>query len=62
MRKRSATKWQQHEIGHEGVITGRDVFSLRSSIANPQGVSIHPNQLICGIRFNKCHRQFSVMC
>ncbi|MFB7155927.1 hypothetical protein [Lysinibacillus sp. NPDC056232] len=25
------------DVGHEGVITGRDAFSLRSSIANPQG-------------------------
>ncbi|MFE3576329.1 hypothetical protein [Lysinibacillus sp. NPDC059133] len=23
----------QHDVGHEGVITGRDDFSLRSSIA-----------------------------
>ncbi|GAB0170352.1 hypothetical protein LSPCS325_37890 [Lysinibacillus sp. CTST325] len=25
----------QHEVGHEGVITGRDAFSLLSSITNP---------------------------
>ncbi|TQR34304.1 hypothetical protein C7Y47_10035 [Lysinibacillus sphaericus] len=26
----------QHEVGHEGVITGCDAFSLRSSIADPR--------------------------
>ncbi|MFJ6207961.1 hypothetical protein [Lysinibacillus sp. NPDC092081] len=37
----------QHDVGHEGVITGRDAFSLRSSTANPQGVAQPPlNQLI----------------
>ncbi|MFJ8103325.1 hypothetical protein [Lysinibacillus sp. NPDC096212] len=34
----------QHDVGHEGVITGRDGFSLRSSIANPQGVAQPPLQ------------------
>ncbi|GAB0171445.1 hypothetical protein LSPCS325_48820 [Lysinibacillus sp. CTST325] len=34
----------QHDVGHEGVITGRDGFSLRSSIANPQGVAQSPLQ------------------
>ncbi|GAB0167322.1 hypothetical protein LSPCS325_07590 [Lysinibacillus sp. CTST325] len=34
----------QHDVGHEGVITGRDGFSLRSSIANPQGVTQSPLQ------------------
>ncbi|MFB7159583.1 hypothetical protein [Lysinibacillus sp. NPDC056232] len=34
----------QHDVGHEGVITGRDVFSLRSSIADPQGVDQSPIQ------------------
>jgi len=32
----------QHDVGHEGVITGCDAFSLRSSIANPQGVTQSP--------------------
>jgi len=37
----------QQDVGHEGVITGCDGLSLRSSIANPQGVaSLHSNQLI----------------
>jgi len=36
----------QQDVGHEGVITGRDAFSLRSSIADPQGVAQLP-QLIC---------------
>ncbi|GAB0169600.1 hypothetical protein LSPCS325_30370 [Lysinibacillus sp. CTST325] len=34
----------QQNVGHEGVITGRDGFSLRSSIANPQGVAKPPLQ------------------
>jgi len=34
----------QHDVGHEGVITGCDEFSLRSSIANPQGVAQSPLQ------------------
>jgi len=34
-----AQRQQQHDVGHEGVITGCDAFSLRSSIANPQGVA-----------------------
>jgi len=29
----------QYDVGHEGVITGCDAFSLRSSIADPQGVA-----------------------
>jgi len=45
------------DVGHEGVITGRDVFSLRSSIADPkESPSLHSNQLIYivhSIRFNK---------
>ncbi|GAB0167719.1 hypothetical protein LSPCS325_11560 [Lysinibacillus sp. CTST325] len=43
----------QHDVGHEGVITGRDGFSLRSSIAIPQGVAQSPLQLsnIQGILF-----------
>ncbi|MFJ6265264.1 hypothetical protein ACIQGW_09640 [Lysinibacillus xylanilyticus] len=45
VRKRSATKrQQQQDVGHEGVITGRDGFSLRSSIADPQGVAQPPLQ------------------
>ncbi|MFB7156956.1 hypothetical protein [Lysinibacillus sp. NPDC056232] len=34
----------QQDVGHEGVITGRDAFSLRSSIANPRGVAQSPLQ------------------
>ncbi|MCL1702775.1 hypothetical protein [Lysinibacillus sp. Bpr_S20] len=43
----------QHEVGHEGVITGCDALSLRSSMcslqglicdANPQGVAQPPLQ------------------
>ncbi|MFJ8103313.1 hypothetical protein [Lysinibacillus sp. NPDC096212] len=34
----------QQDVGHEGVITGRDALSLRSSIANPQGVAQSPLQ------------------
>ncbi|MFB7155258.1 hypothetical protein [Lysinibacillus sp. NPDC056232] len=47
----------QHDVGHEGVITGRDGFSLRSPIANPQGVAQPPLQstYLHSIRFNKSH-------
>ncbi|WP_283164618.1 hypothetical protein [Lysinibacillus sp. BPa_S21] len=34
----------QHDVGHEGVITGRDALSLRSPIADPQGVAQPPLQ------------------
>ncbi|MFJ8099257.1 hypothetical protein [Lysinibacillus sp. NPDC096212] len=34
----------QHDVGHEGVITGRDGFSLHSSIADPRGVAQPPLQ------------------
>ncbi|MFJ8515951.1 hypothetical protein [Lysinibacillus xylanilyticus] len=34
----------QQDVGHEGVITGCDALSLRSSIANPQGVAPSPLQ------------------
>jgi len=53
----------QHEVGHEGVITGCDGFSLRSSIADPQGVAQPPLQstYIHGIRFNKNHPQLLVI-
>ena len=49
------TQRQRHDVGHEGVITGRDGFSLRSSIANPQGVAQPPLQSTDphNIRFNK---------
>ncbi|MFJ8515747.1 hypothetical protein [Lysinibacillus xylanilyticus] len=42
VRKRSGTKrqrQQQQDVGHEGVITECDALSLRSSIADPQGVA-----------------------
>jgi len=53
----------QQDVGHEGVITGRDVLSLRSSIANPQGVARSPLQStnLQGIYFKKCHPQLLVM-
>ncbi|GAB0171411.1 hypothetical protein LSPCS325_48480 [Lysinibacillus sp. CTST325] len=34
----------QQDVGHEGVSTGCDDFSLRSSIADPQGVAQPPPQ------------------
>jgi hypothetical protein len=57
------TQRQRHDVGHEGVITGRDVFSLRSSIADPQGVTQPPLQstYLHSICFNKCHPQLLVM-
>ncbi|MFB7155385.1 hypothetical protein [Lysinibacillus sp. NPDC056232] len=42
MRKRSVSN--STDVGHEGVITGRDVLSLRSSIADPRGVAHPPLQ------------------
>jgi len=37
----------QQDVGHKGVITGRDALSLRSSIANPEeSPSLHSNQPI----------------
>ncbi|MGE8006434.1 hypothetical protein [Lysinibacillus sp. NPDC093216] len=47
----------QQDVGHEGVITERDAFSLRSSIANPQGVAQPPLQstYLHSRRFNKSH-------
>jgi len=62
----------QHDVGHEGVITGCDVFSLRSPAcslqglicdADPQGVAQPPLQstYLHSIRFNKSHPQFLVM-
>ncbi|MFJ8514797.1 hypothetical protein [Lysinibacillus xylanilyticus] len=53
----------QQDVGHEGVITGRDGFSLRSSIADPQGVAQPPLQStnIHDICFYKCHPQLLMM-
>ncbi|GAB0170261.1 hypothetical protein LSPCS325_36980 [Lysinibacillus sp. CTST325] len=47
----------QHDVGHEGVITGCDDFSLRSSIADPQGVAQSPLQSTTslGIYLLACH-------
>jgi len=33
------TNVKRQDVGHEGVITGRDGFSLRFPIINPQGVA-----------------------
>jgi len=33
-----------HDVGHEGVITGRDVFSLRSSVCSLQGLICDANR------------------
>ncbi|GAB0169597.1 hypothetical protein LSPCS325_30340 [Lysinibacillus sp. CTST325] len=35
----------QHDVGHEDVITRCDSFSLRSTIANPQGVAQSPTPI-----------------
>jgi len=53
----------QQDVGHEGVITGCDALSLRSSIADPQGVAQSPLQStnIQGIYLKKCHPQLLVM-
>jgi len=47
----------QYDVGHGGVITGCDAFSLRSSIANPQGVAQSPLQSTYINGINKCHPQ-----
>ncbi|GAB0168651.1 hypothetical protein LSPCS325_20880 [Lysinibacillus sp. CTST325] len=49
--------------GHEGVITGCEGFSLRSSVANPQGVAQSPLQstYLHSRRFNKSHQLLLVM-
>ncbi|MFF2795416.1 hypothetical protein [Lysinibacillus xylanilyticus] len=49
----------QHDVGHEGVITGRDGFSLRSSIANPQGFAQPPLQSTYPHVLTTCHLHFS---
>ncbi|MFJ5564082.1 hypothetical protein [Lysinibacillus xylanilyticus] len=57
VRKRSATKrQQQQDVGHEGVITGRDGFSLRSSIRwSPRSRPVStPINYTHFISFNKC--------
>ena len=41
----------QHDVGHEGVITGCDALSLRSSIADPQGVAQPPLQSIYNMAY-----------
>ncbi|MEY9974945.1 hypothetical protein ABH966_005362 [Lysinibacillus sp. RC46] len=53
----------QHDVGHEGVITGCDGFSLRSSIANPRGVAQSPLQstYINDIHFKKMSSTTLVM-
>ncbi|MFJ5562582.1 hypothetical protein [Lysinibacillus xylanilyticus] len=53
----------QHDVGHEGVITGCDGFSLRSSIANPQGVAQSPLQstYLHSICSTKCHPNNDVL-
>ncbi|MFB7160083.1 hypothetical protein [Lysinibacillus sp. NPDC056232] len=53
-RKRSGSST---DVGHEGVITGRDDFSLRSSIADPQGVAQPPLQSTTSIKMYllACH-------
>ncbi|GAB0171708.1 hypothetical protein LSPCS325_51450 [Lysinibacillus sp. CTST325] len=33
---------QQHDVGHKGVITGCDGFSLRSTITDPKRVAQSP--------------------
>jgi len=53
----------QQDVGHEGVITGCDAFSLRSSNADPQGVAQPPLQstYLHSRRFNKSHPHLLVM-
>jgi len=62
-RKARSRVSDQQGVGHEGVITGRDGFSLRSSIADPQGVAQPPLQStsIHEYVFNKYHPKLMVM-
>jgi len=57
---RPMSRLGQPDAGHEGVITGRDGFSLRSSIANPQGVVQPPLQstYLHSIRLTKLRYNF----
>ncbi|WP_349659207.1 hypothetical protein [Lysinibacillus zambalensis] len=51
---------RQHDVGHEGVITGCDGFSLRSSISliPKESPSRNEDQLTyIWHTFNKCHPQ-----
>ncbi len=59
---RPMSRLGQQDVGHEGVITGRDALSLRSPIAYPQGVAQSSLQstYIHSIRFNKCYPQLLV--
>ncbi|MCL1702867.1 hypothetical protein [Lysinibacillus sp. Bpr_S20] len=68
-----AQRQQQQDVGHEGVITGCDALSLRSSMcslqglicdANPRRVAHPPLQstYIHSKCFNKCHPKLLVMC
>jgi hypothetical protein len=69
---RPMSRLGQHDVGHEGVITGCDALSLRSPScslqglicdADPQGVAQSPLQstYIQGIRLNKYYPQLLVM-
>ncbi|MCL1695503.1 MULTISPECIES: hypothetical protein [unclassified Lysinibacillus] len=57
-----AQRQQQQDVGHEGVITGCDVLSLRSPIANPQGVAQSPLQstYLHSIHFSYFQRMYIV--
>jgi len=61
VRKRSDSN--STDVGHEGFITGRDGFILRSSIAYPQGVTQPPLQStnLHSRHFSKSHLQHLVM-
>ncbi|KOP72763.1 hypothetical protein AMS59_17840 [Lysinibacillus sp. FJAT-14745] len=52
----------QQDVGHEGVITGRDAFSLRSSISliPKESLSLHSNQRVTLIYSNKTKLQATV--
>ncbi|MFB7158349.1 hypothetical protein [Lysinibacillus sp. NPDC056232] len=47
----------QHEVGHEGVITGRDVLSLRSPNCSLQGLG--PTDVFCAKAKRQQHRCWS---
>ncbi|OXS77171.1 hypothetical protein B1B04_01840 [Lysinibacillus sp. KCTC 33748] len=57
-----AQRQQQHDVGHEGVITGRDAFSLRSSISLIPKESPSRNEDQHSNRLKQTLPQLLVMC
>jgi len=57
-----AQRQQQHDVGHEGVITGLMLLAfVPLSLIPEESPSRNEDQLIYGIHFNNCHPQLLVM-